>query len=314
MVECPICGSSACEKFSNTSVKIPVIECERCGKYWLSNDALMMYSLSKKENSECIPRISYWIRQHQGETLFEIDRSAIKNAIGSIELPKAKEQANNFMLILGKGAEYPESVVSINALSLCSMIGAKDIYGLKYIAKYLENKKYIIGSINDIDNSSISLTFEGWDYYDQISKTTPDSKIAFMAMEYNDPELDIMFKEILKPTVALTGFKLRRLDEKLEAGIIDNRLRVEIRNARFLIVDLTSDNSGAYFEAGFAEGLGKPVIYICESEKFKEKKTHFDTNHNLTLTWNKNDLEPFREELKATIRNTIPIEAKMLDE
>jgi len=48
-----------------------------------------------------------------------------------------------------------------------------------------------------------------------------------------------------------------------------------IRTARFVIADLTHDNNGAYFEAGFAEGLGLPVIYTCEAGKFDAKKTHF---------------------------------------
>lgn len=58
-----------------------------------------------------------------------------------------------------------------------------------------------------------------------------------------------------------------------------------------------------------------PVIYICEEEKFKEKKTHFDTNHHLTLTWKNTEegLKIFSEELKATIRSTFPLEAKMED-
>ncbi len=81
-----------------------------------------------------------------------------------------------------------------------------------------------------------------------------------------------------------------------------------------LLADLTHDNEGAYWEAGFAEGLGKPVIYTCEREKFKEMKTHFDTNHHLTVIWDKGDPSKAAEELKATIRATLPDEAKLEDE
>ena len=51
-----------------------------------------------------------------------------------------------------------------------------------------------------------------------------------------------------------------------------------MRGARFVIADLSHDNNGAYFEAGFAEGIGLPVVYTCEVKKFEAKKTHFDTN------------------------------------
>jgi len=89
-----------------------------------------------------------------------------------------------------------------------------------------------------------------------------------MAMGFSDKSAKKMFERYFKPAVANAGFELRRLDEKPRAGSIMNRLRVEIRKSRFLIADLTNNNSGAYWEAGFADGLGKPVIYTCESNSF----------------------------------------------
>ena len=117
-----------------------------------------------------------------------------------------------------------------------------------------------------------------------------------------------------KQAVADTGFELYRLDEKPQAGLIDDRLRVEIRNSRFLISDLTHDNSGAYWEAGYAEGLGKPVIYTCKKEKFDKDKSHFDTNHHLTVKWDTDNIEDAVKSLKATIRATLPDEAKLSDD
>jgi len=105
----------------------------------------------------------------------------------------------------------------------------------------------------------------------------------------------------------------RRLDDIPKAGLIDDRLRNEIRTSRFLISDLTHENAGTYWEAGYAEGLGKPVIYTCEESKFESQKTHFDTNHHLTVIWNKDHPKEVVEKLKATIRATLPDEAKLTD-
>src|SRR3546814_14354246 len=82
-------------------------------------------------------------------------------------------------------------------------------------------------------------------------------------------------------------------------------MRSQIRDAAFVIVDLTHDNSGAYWEAGYAEGLGKPVIYICEKAKFGKAKTHFDTNHCTTVVWTRDTGEEFRAELIATLRRSL---------
>jgi len=61
-----------------------------------------------------------------------------------------------------------------------------------------------------------------------------------------------------------------------------------------------------YWEAGIAEGLGKPVIYTCEKEAWKEKGTHFDTSHYHTVIWDKDNPGKAAEEIKATIRATLP--------
>jgi nucleoside 2-deoxyribosyltransferase len=139
------------------------------------------------------------------------------------------------------------------------------------------------------------------------------SRKAFMAMEYEDKELDDVFERCFRPAVKTTGYDLFRLDEKPRAGIIDDRLRVEIRTSRFLISDLTHENRGAYWEAGFAEGLGKPVIYTCEKSAFDKGKTHFDTNHHLTIIWEKDKLDIAAVNLMATIRATLPDEAMLAD-
>jgi nucleoside 2-deoxyribosyltransferase len=47
---------------------------------------------------------------------------------------------------------------------------------------------------------------------------------------------------------------------------------------------LTNSNNRAYFEAGFAEGLGKPVIYICEEETYKEHEKKKIGARDYTLT------------------------------
>src|SRR3972149_10978089 len=122
-----------------------------------------------------------------------------------------------------------------------------------------------------------------------------------MAMKFGDSILDRVVEEVFKPAVEKTGFDLYRLDDVLKAGLIDDRLKVEIRTSRFLIADLTHENRGAYWEAGFAQGLGKPVIYTCEASKFDEQYTHFDTNHHTTIKWDRNNLEKAATDLKNTI-------------
>jgi hypothetical protein len=46
---------------------------------------------------------------------------------------------------------------------------------------------------------------------------------------------------------------------------------LKYKDARFLVADLTDRCPGAYWEAGFAHGLGKPVIYMCELKTFEDE-------------------------------------------
>ena len=194
-------------------------------------------------------------------------------------------------------------------------MGVKNKEGFWFVLNYLIQIDLLQGEAVIDQSFLITLSIKGWDYYEGLKKIGGTYRQAFMAMKFDDPILDLMFKDIFKLYVKQAGFELIRLDNNPKAGLIDDRLRVEIRNADFLIADLTHDNNGAYWEAGYAEGLGKQVIYTCEKEKFESNKTtHFDTNHHLTVKWDKNFPQEAGEALKATIRATLPHLAKMRDE
>lgn len=195
------------------------------------------------------------------------------------------------------------------------VIGSINPGGVYYIIKHIESEGVITTNIMS-GHINVTMTFYGWERYNELKKKGFLTRRAFMAMDFKDPEFNWIFRENFNKAVKQTGFDLFRLDEQPEAGLIDNRMRVEIRNARFLLSDLSHGNKGAYFEAGFAEGLGKPVIYLCEKTAFHddERKPHFDTNHQHIIVWDKENLQKAEEEIKSTIRNTLPLEAKMTDD
>ena len=152
----------------------------------------------------------------------------------------------------------------------------------------------------------VNLTLAGWEKYESEKRGRFGGSYGFIAMQFGDSDLDSFVKDVVKPAVQDgIGYDLVDMNDIARAGIIDNIMRTQIRDAAFVIVDLTRDNPGAYWEAGYAEGLGKPVIYICEKEKFEAKKTHFDTNHCTTVPWSRDDDKGFRQELTATLRRSL---------
>ena len=152
----------------------------------------------------------------------------------------------------------------------------------------------------------INLTLKGWKQYETEKRGEFAGNQGFLAMQFNDDELDAFVRNVVKPAVKdETGYDLVDMRDVGRAGIIDNIMRVQIRDSAFMIADLTHDNYGAYWEAGYAEGLGKPVIYICEKKKFESKTTHFDTNHCTTVLWSMDNDEDFKKKLIATIRRSL---------
>ena len=111
-----------------------------------------------------------------------------------------------------------------------------------------------------------------------------------MAMKFGQSDLDRVVEECFRPAVKRTDFELRLLTDQQPAGLIDDQLRAAILASRFVIADLTHGNQGAYWEAGFGEGLGLPVIYSCEKAAWEQQGTHFDTNHLNTIIWDLQNL------------------------
>jgi nucleoside 2-deoxyribosyltransferase len=155
-----------------------------------------------------------------------------------------------------------------------------------------------------MQSGNVRITGTGWDRIAKLRETEEASRYAFFARKFDNADLDTVFERCLLPAVRSTGFELRTVTQR--AGLVDAIIEDEIRRCAFVLADLSDDNPGAYWEAGFAEGLGKPVIYFCKAlEGTSEKRTHFDANHRHTVRWDLRNLDEASAKLKAVIRNTL---------
>lgn len=244
--------------------------------------------------------------------------SDLLSNILSESLPRPNEQLDNLILWLGENQPTMGESIQIGNQAIAA-IGTTDIGSVGFLTAQAIEDGLISGEVirtlgGNCLIPSAQLTLKGWKQFDELQRGKSLSRKAFMAMQFGDLELDLIYQNHFKQAVSMCGFNLKRLDEGQPAGLIDDRLRVEIRQCRFLIADITHQNRGAYWEAGFAEGLGKPVIYTCRKDVFEDKTgTHFDTNHHLTVVWESHKLIESTEKLKATIRATLPEESKLSD-
>ena len=225
-------------------------------------------------------------------------------------LPTLTEQRDNLLHWFGAIKEIGPSH-SFGYYGLGARVGSASAGAFRLLLESMTGDGFLHGKLGAGAEAELRLGYRGLERLEQLERATPSGYNAFMAMKFGDEALDQIVDGYFRPAVKETGFNLYRLDDKPEAGLIDARLRNEIRNCRFLVADLSHANLGSYWEAGCAEGLGKPVIYTCEKTVFDGKvadiaRPHFDTNHHLTIVWNANDPEKAADRLTETIRFTIP--------
>jgi hypothetical protein len=70
-----------------------------------------------------------------------------------------------------------------------------------------------------------------------------------------------------------------------------------------VVADFTGHRGGVYFEAGYAQGRGIPVIWCCRKDDIEH--AHFDTRQNNHVTWT--TPAELRELLKNRIAATLPV-------
>jgi nucleoside 2-deoxyribosyltransferase len=229
----------------------------------------------------------------------------------SPSLPTPAQQATNIIRLIGDATRSGDDFETLPA-SFGARVGSPSLRFAKRIISELKNKGLLEALISPTSSGEliiqgIRLTLDGWSVYEKERQGKIAGSYGFVALKFGDEILDPLLRDHIKPCVKAIGFELFDLRDVARAGVIDNLLRVQIRDAAFVLVDLTHENAGAYWEAGFAEGLGKPVLYLCERQKFEERKTHFDTNHCTTLLWNTKDLKTFKAELDATLRRSLNV-------
>ncbi|MFO1273034.1 MAG: hypothetical protein U1F50_15390 [Rubrivivax sp.] len=317
MTICPVCLTEGAKKRGAGPIDV---RCPNCGRHHFTPTAataLAAQDLSAGDRARLAHGLvklpeGAWVR---AELLHDL--------ITTTRLPPAGEQIDNLLLHLAATLR-PGEARTVVARNLVAIVGAVTVAETRWVieetlaAGWLRAPGGVSTSPDGWVLEDATLSALGWQRHAELVRQGAKSRHAFMAMKFGDAQLDALYREHLRPAVAATGFELRAANDRQQtAGSIDNRMRVEIRTSRFLLCDLTHGNRGAYWEAGFAEGLGRPVFYLCRDDVLKatdaEARPHFDTAHQLIIGWDPAAPAQAMQALKDAIRATLPAEATMED-
>ncbi len=246
-------------------------------------------------------KVSYYLRNRFENKLepIIIDTENIDFIVNSFTEKNFIQKTHKFLFYLSKKSGFPGNKIKIDTLVDYPVIGAKNYEELRFIILELKRKGLITLEVYG-DGYSISITMEGWEKIEEIEKEKIDSNQAFVAMWF-DKSMNNIYTEGIKPAIEDSKYFPFRIDTKQHNNKICDEIIIEIRRSKFLIADVTELRGGIYFEAGYAMGLGIPVIWTCREDKIHE--VHFDTRQYNHIVWK--DEKDLYEQLKNRIQATI---------
>jgi nucleoside 2-deoxyribosyltransferase len=191
--------------------------------------------------------------------------------------------------------EYGQEINSINKYTFF----ARNKSELLFFLESMKSKDWIDTDIKKWTDGSFSIKKfpiikeKGWIEIEKTIKRNRKKQV-FIAMKFKD--MDNIYNAIYQ-AVEDAQFIPLRIDKKEHINQISNEIQYEISQSGLIVADVTEQNQGVYFEAGYAIGLNIPVIWTCREDEIS--KIHFDTRQYNTIFWkDENDLY---EKLKKRI-------------
>lgn len=303
---CPVCGQEVPEDSARTESHSVRFKCRVCGEYCLSERAHQGLGESAYYGVVTQPRLadnhhllSAVIRERYERAckheVFIPDFDEVRAA--AIPLDDPFEAVDRILLYVARSASrvgdevqlFPENDYPIgfarDAREFENLIGLGVQVGFLQVQEHLRARP----------------SPDGWRRLTQLRIREVDPDSAFVAMRFSE-DLQDMYAQGIEPALRSTGFRSIRADLIEHNGKIDDRIIADIRKSFLVVADFTGHRQNVYFEAAFALGLGRHVIWMCRDSDIKE--AHFDTRQYNHVVWrNAADLQ---ERLRNRIEATIP--------
>ncbi len=337
--KCPICGKKHIDINCNDPLdKYFYYICPDCGNFYapdIDYDKLIKDSQEFTNFSYDLDHLKCFLFYHKSKNrpflvpekeYDDLDKSGyvkIYNLTSEMVenwYPKTfAEKIDLIILWISSHSKYMGEEVSVSIEDLCLlffMYNKLDKHKLpqwenefKFIVKYLIDHDLIVKQSDNFLNELIEnvdyegdlkiiLTENAWKRIYELQKNQVNNKNVFVAMKFGT-ETQALREKIKE---GLQGYNVRIMDEIEHNHQIVPEMLYEISNSKFVIAELSNHNNGAYYEAGYALGLGKEVIHICNKNELSNG-LHFDVAQVNTIVYDNIDEIP--EKLKKRIQATI---------
>lgn len=278
---CPLCDRAESVAINRELDRdVFIVDCPACGHYSISREGLDLVVHEPNKPKRFLVSAATRAVSDRGERL-ELLAARI---VGIWE--KEREPATPFE-VLDKVLLHIHNRTT--SLTDFQAVQATDypLFSLRSETVYQEflNKLANLGYLEQTSRSGrllCRLTLEGWGRIPALRKAGRVGNQAFVAMWFT-PELQRAWEDGFSKALVEAGWEPLRIDRLEHNDKIDDRIVAEIRRSSLLIADFTGNRGGVYFEAGFALGLGIPVIWTVRADAFEA--VHFDTRQYNHIVW-----------------------------
>lgn len=269
---CPICNVQA--SFSPVQGGLKWI-CPRCGEFSLTGSAeAELRNVPLKTPSA----VSGWIRyQNSLVTTPNINSQELERVRTFIK-PTFRERAEQYLATIVAKNPKLNARFAPTTEELVGASYSEDDGEVAVIFEFLKEKQFI----KESPGGQPRVSAEGRIAAEELRHRRTASSQAFVALWF-DKEMEEAQKKGLVPAIESAGYEAMIISNKEHANKIDDEIIAEIRNSKFLVADFTGQRGGVYFEAGFAMGLGLPVIWTCRHDHLS--KLHFDIRQYNCIDW-----------------------------
>jgi hypothetical protein len=180
---------------------------------------------------------------------------------------------------------------------------------VQFYIDYMHEQGLIKKTLGEGGNSAVKITPAGVIHLERLQTKIAQSQQAFVAMWFG-AEMGEIWQDGFEPGIRAAGYAPMRIDQHTHQNRIDDEIIAQIRRSKFVVSDFTTGHvntanggtelvprGGVYFEAGFALGLGIPVIWTIRANQING--LHFDTRQYPHILWT--DAVDLRAQLQARI-------------
>jgi hypothetical protein len=126
------------------------------------------------------------------------------------------------------------------------------------------------------------------------------SEYGFVIQPFDQGKFDKRYTDVFEPAIRqLDGVEPYRVDEDASVNIPIETIEEKIKNCRFCLADITTDNPNVWYEVGFALAFGKDVILVCSSNE-RTTPYPFDIRHRSIISYkteSSSDFDDLRDKI-----------------